>query len=353
MGHYKANLRDIEFNLFDVFGGSTTFGSADFPDVDVETARDVLAQMEKLAENELAESFVEADRNPPVFDPTTSTAPLPEAFKRSYKAYVDTEFWRLGLPVGMEGTAAPASLVWAMGELVLGANPAIWMYATTAPFARVLWNVGTEEQRKVARLMVDNDWGATMVLTEPDAGSDVGAGRTRAVRAAGRHLAHRGRQALHHLGRARPVRQHHPPGAGPPRGRGPRHQGPVAVHRAEVRVRLGHRRDRRAQRRLRHQRRAQDGPEGLQHLRADLRREAPGQGLAGRRGAQRHRADVPGHRDGPDDGRHQGHRHPVHRLPQRARVRQEPGAGRGPGRDRPTRPPRGSPSPTTPTCAAS
>jgi alkylation response protein AidB-like acyl-CoA dehydrogenase len=181
MGHYKANLRDIEFNLFDVFGGSTTFGSADFPDVDVETARDVLAQMEKLAENELAESFVEADRNPPVFDPTTSTAPLPEAFKRSYKAYVDTEFWRLGLPVGMEGTAAPASLVWAMGELVLGANPAIWMYATTAPFARVLWNVGTEEQRKVARLMVDNDWGATMVLTEPDAGSDVGAGRTRAT----------------------------------------------------------------------------------------------------------------------------------------------------------------------------
>ena len=125
MGHYKANLRDIEFNLFDVFGGSETFGSADYPEVDVETARDVLAQMEKLAENELAESFVEADRNPPVFDPATSTAPLPAAFKRSYQAYVDTEFWRLGLPAGMEGTAAPASLVWAMGELVLGANPAI------------------------------------------------------------------------------------------------------------------------------------------------------------------------------------------------------------------------------------
>jgi alkylation response protein AidB-like acyl-CoA dehydrogenase len=181
MGHYKANLRDIEFNLFDVFGAKT-FGSADYPEVDVETARDVLSQLARLAETELAESFTESDRNPPVFDPTTSTAPLPEAFKRSYKAYMDTEFWRLGLPEGLGGTIAPASLNWAMGELVLGANPAIWMYGCTAPFARVVWNIGTEEQRKVAQRMVENGWGATMVLTEPDAGSDVGAGRTRAVR---------------------------------------------------------------------------------------------------------------------------------------------------------------------------
>jgi alkylation response protein AidB-like acyl-CoA dehydrogenase len=94
---------------------------------------------------------------------------------------MDTEFWRLGLPEGLGGTIAPASLNWAMGELVLGANPAIWMYGCTAPFARVVWNIGTEEQRKVAQRMVDNGWGATMVLTEPDAGSDVGAGRTKAT----------------------------------------------------------------------------------------------------------------------------------------------------------------------------
>jgi alkylation response protein AidB-like acyl-CoA dehydrogenase len=180
MGHYKANLRDIEFNLFDMFGAET-FGSADYPEVDVETARDVLTQLARLAESELAESFAEADRNPPVFDPATSTAPLPEAFKRSYKAYMDTEFWRLGLPEGLGGTTAPASLNWAMGELVLGANPAIWMYGCTAPFARVVWNIGTEEQRKVAQRMVEHGWGATMVLTEPDAGSDVGAGRTKAT----------------------------------------------------------------------------------------------------------------------------------------------------------------------------
>ena len=184
MGHYKANLRDIEFNLFDVFGGSETFGSADYPEVDVETARDILSQMEKIALTELADSFAESDRNPPVFDPATSTAPLPEAFKRSYQAFMETEFWRLGLPEGLGGTAAPPALVWAIGELVLGANPAIWMYGTTAPFARIVYQNGTEEQRKVAQRMVDHGWGATMVLTEPDAGSDVGAGRTKAVQQA-------------------------------------------------------------------------------------------------------------------------------------------------------------------------
>ena len=97
--------------------------------------------------------------------------------------------------------------------------------------------------------------------------------------------------------------------------------------------RPGDRRARRAQRRLRHQRRAQDGPQGLDDLRADLRRERPGRRLARRRGARRHRADVPGHRVRPDDGRHQGHRDAVDRLPQRARLRQDARAGRRPDAD--------------------
>ena len=181
MGHYKSNLRDIEFNLFEVFDSETHYGSAAFPEIDVETARTILAELEKLAVTELAESFADADRNPPDFDPSTHSASLPESFKRSYKAFMDTEYWRLGLPEEMGGTLCPPSLRWATGELVLGANPAIWMYAAGTDFGRVLWELGTEEQRKVAQRMSENLWGATMVLTEPDAGSDVGAGRAKAI----------------------------------------------------------------------------------------------------------------------------------------------------------------------------
>jgi len=181
MGHYKSNLRDIEFNLFEVLGRDKLYGTGPFAEMDVETAKDILAEVARLAEKELAEGFTDGDRNPPVFDPETSTAPLPAAFKKSYQAYMDSEYWRLGLPEEVGGTPAPATLIWSYAELVLGSNPAVWMYASGPAFASILYSEGNETQKKIARLAVDRRWGSTMVLTEPDAGSDVGAGRTKAV----------------------------------------------------------------------------------------------------------------------------------------------------------------------------
>jgi alkylation response protein AidB-like acyl-CoA dehydrogenase len=182
MGHYKSNLRDIEFNLFEVFKRGEVLGTGPFADVDEETARHILQEVDRLATGPLAESFADADRNPPVFDPETHTVTMPESFKRSYQAWMDAEWWRLELEPELGGTPAPRSLVWAISELVLGANPAIWMYGAGPGFARVLYAVGTPEQKRFAQLAVERRWGATMVLTEPDAGSDVGAGRTKAIR---------------------------------------------------------------------------------------------------------------------------------------------------------------------------
>jgi len=182
MGHYKSNLRDLEFNLFEVLGRDEVYGSGPFADMDTDTARSILAEISRLAENELAESFIDADRNPPVFDPETNTAPVPDTFKKSYHAYMDAEWWRLGIPESIGGTPTPNTLIWAYAEMVLGANPAVWMYSSGPAFAGVIAEEGTEEQLKVAKLMADQGWGSTMVLTEPDAGSDVGAGRAKAVR---------------------------------------------------------------------------------------------------------------------------------------------------------------------------
>ncbi|MGX1755494.1 acyl-CoA dehydrogenase [Streptomyces lydicus] len=181
MGHYKSNLRDIEFNLFEVLGRDSVYGTGPFAEMDVDTAKSVLSEIARLSENELAESFADADRNPPVFDPDTNTAPVPDTFKKSYQAFMDAEWWRLGIPEELGGTTAPRSLLWGFAETILGANPAVWMYASGPAFAGVLFEEGTEEQHRIAQLMVDKQWGSTMVLTEPDAGSDVGAGRTKAV----------------------------------------------------------------------------------------------------------------------------------------------------------------------------
>ncbi|MEU5160278.1 acyl-CoA dehydrogenase [Streptomyces sp. NPDC020875] len=181
MGHYKSNLRDIEFNLFEVLGRDKLYGTGPFAEMDADTAKSILEELARLAENDLAASFADADRNPPVFDPATGTAPVPESFKKSYDAFMDSEYWRLGLPEEVGGTTAPRSLIWSYAELLLGANPAIWMYASGPAFAGILYAEGNEAQKKVAALAVEKRWGSTMVLTEPDAGSDVGAGRTKAV----------------------------------------------------------------------------------------------------------------------------------------------------------------------------
>ena len=181
MGHYKSNLRDIEFNLFEVLGTDQVLGTGPFADIDAATAREILAEVDRLAREDLAASFEESDRTPPVFDPETHTAPVPEAFKKSYRAWMDAEYWRLGTLADLGGTPAPSSFSWAVGEMVLGANPAIWMYGAGPMFAGVIHRNGNERDKKIAQHIVDGGWLTTMVLTEPDAGSDVGAGRTKAT----------------------------------------------------------------------------------------------------------------------------------------------------------------------------
>jgi alkylation response protein AidB-like acyl-CoA dehydrogenase len=181
MGHYKSNLRDIEFNLFEVLGRQELLGSEHFPEIDEQTARGILDEVNRLATGPIADSFTEADRNPPVFDPGTSSVCMPEAFRKSFQAFMDAEWFRLELPPELGGTEAPRSLHWALAELILGANPAVWMYASGASMAHALWRMGTPEQRRFANQAIERKWTATMALTEPDAGSDVGAGRTRAI----------------------------------------------------------------------------------------------------------------------------------------------------------------------------
>ncbi len=181
MGHYRSNLRDLEFTLFEVLGTDRRLGRGPFGEVDLDTARAMLAEVDRLARGPLSECFADSDRNPPVFDPATHSVRMPESFSTAFSALMDAEWFRLGIPVELGGTVVPRTLVWAIAELILGANPAAFIYAAGPTFAGTLYELGNADQKKIARHMVDGRWGSTMVLTEPDAGSDVGAGRTRAI----------------------------------------------------------------------------------------------------------------------------------------------------------------------------
>ncbi|OBI07588.1 butyryl-CoA dehydrogenase [Mycolicibacter nonchromogenicus] len=181
MSHYKSNVRDQVFNLFEVLGLDQVFGEGDYADLDVDTAQEMLGEMVRLAEGPIAESFVDGDRNPPVFDPATHSVTLPESFKKSVRAHLEGGWDRVGVIEELGGIPMPKVLMWALQEHILGANPAVWMYGGGAGFANIFYNIATEEQKKWAILAAERGWGSTMVLTEPDAGSDVGAGRTKAI----------------------------------------------------------------------------------------------------------------------------------------------------------------------------
>jgi alkylation response protein AidB-like acyl-CoA dehydrogenase len=182
VGHYIANLRDIEFNLFEVLGIGTVLGSGRYRDLDVDTVHTMLDEVARLAEGPIAESFADADRNPPVFEPDRHTISVPAELAKSVQAVKDAEWWRIGLAEEIGGVSAPGPVTWAINEMLHCANPAAAFFYSMGPaMANALYVEGTEQQKRWAAMALERGWAATMVLTEADAGSDVGAGRTKAI----------------------------------------------------------------------------------------------------------------------------------------------------------------------------
>ncbi|HEX9645456.1 MAG TPA: acyl-CoA dehydrogenase [Acidimicrobiia bacterium] len=180
MGHYKSNLRDLEFNLFEATELDADLGGEPFEDLDRATVMDILREVERLAGNEFAASFVDADRNPPVLAGGEVT--LPTGTKAALAAYYDGGWDRLAVPKDLGGFGVPSRVRWAVQEMLVGANPSAYFYVSGALMAVVIARLGTPQQReRWAMPMLERRWGATMMLTEPDAGSDVGAGTTVAI----------------------------------------------------------------------------------------------------------------------------------------------------------------------------
>ena len=118
MGHYIANLRDIEFCLFDLLEREEILGKSIYKDLDRQTSMGMLEEVKRMAENDLAASFVDGDQQGVKFDPATGDAKLPESFKKSYKTFMDNEWWRIDAPVELGGTSIPPSVRWAIAEMV-------------------------------------------------------------------------------------------------------------------------------------------------------------------------------------------------------------------------------------------
>ena len=180
MSHYIANVRDLEFNIFEVLDVGAVLGAGQYSDLDADTVRTILSEAARFAEGPVAETFAFADRNPPVFDPDTHTISVPPELAKTVQAIREAGWWRLSLDEEIGGMPAPAPLAWAVNEMIFCANPSANFFSLGPLMAQALYMEGNEEQRRWAAEGVERGWAATMVLTEPDAGSDVGAGRAKA-----------------------------------------------------------------------------------------------------------------------------------------------------------------------------
>ena len=185
-GHYRSNLRDIQFNLFEVLDiARTSLGKPPFGAIDAETAGDILVGLEEFVQQSFASCFVAGDREGLQFDGKGNVT-LPTGFKAALDAFYAGGWNKLELPEHLGGYGAPPSVAWAAFELMAGANPAITFYLLGNFMAKVVDELGTDDQKaRYLKAMIDGNWGGTMVLTEPDAGSDVGAGLTRATHVEG------------------------------------------------------------------------------------------------------------------------------------------------------------------------
>ncbi len=185
MSHYRSNLRDIAFNLFEVLGAEDYYGVGPFAAMDPTQARMLIAEFERFTRESMwAGSFVAADREPLGLSPEGDVT-LPAQLEQALREYYDAGWHLLPLPESLGGYGAPPTLRWIAAELAAGGNATASLWPIGPLMAGIIDKVGTDGQRaRFARPMVEQTWGATMVLTEPDAGSDVGAGTTRATEVA-------------------------------------------------------------------------------------------------------------------------------------------------------------------------
>ncbi len=185
-GHYQPNLRDIFFNLFEVLDiERTSLGKGPFVTLDGDAAREALTGLTDFVQEHFAPAFADGDKHGVGFDGKGNVT-LPPSFTRALDAYYRDGWNKLELPEQLGGYGAPPTVAWAAFELLAGANAAMTFYILGNFHAKVIDQLGTAEQKqRYLNNILEHHWGGTMVLTEPDAGSDVGAGTTKATHVAG------------------------------------------------------------------------------------------------------------------------------------------------------------------------
>jgi alkylation response protein AidB-like acyl-CoA dehydrogenase len=178
---FKADLRELEFALFEQGRLGELLQGPPFEHLSVEDARMVLKEAHAFASEVIGPTLEPSDREGCRLENGSVKAPM--AFRELWKRYFANGWQAVTLPQARGGMGAPYLLGTAVVELMSGANTAFRMYpGLTLGAASVIAALGTPAQRELYLSKLESgQWGGTMVLTEPQAGSDVGLSTAKAV----------------------------------------------------------------------------------------------------------------------------------------------------------------------------
>jgi len=182
MADYRAPLRDIDFVLNDICDLGGLSALEPFAHAEPGLVRDLLAEAGRFAADVVAPLNHTGDQTGCVRHPDGSVT-TPAGFPDAYRAYVDAGWGAVGFEAEHGGGSFPCLVSTALSELLASANLAFAMGpGLTQGAVHLLQAHGRDEQRRTyLPKMISGEWTGTMNLTEPDAGSDVGALRTRAL----------------------------------------------------------------------------------------------------------------------------------------------------------------------------
>ncbi len=183
MTDYRAPLADIDFVLNRVCGLDRILGLPGFIDVDSSVVRDLLEEAARFMEEKIAPLNKVGDQFGVRLnaDHSVTTAP---GFAEAYQQYVAAGWGAVPFETGFGGGGFPWVVGIALQEILTASNMAFSMCPLLTQGAiDAIMHHGSESQKMTyLPRMITGEWSGTMNLTEPDAGSDVGAVRTKAVR---------------------------------------------------------------------------------------------------------------------------------------------------------------------------
>ncbi len=182
MAQQLVDRRDQDFVIWEQINCADILNHELYQDFNKKTCNLILNEARALAIKELLPLLAEGDTEGVCYE--NGTVKVPESFHRVYELIKEGEWNNLGVPAEMGGQGAPTFLGAAAAEYFMGANWPLFCYATMGNgTANMIQLYGTEEQKKTyVKKLTSAEWGGTMLLTESEAGSDVGALSTTAIK---------------------------------------------------------------------------------------------------------------------------------------------------------------------------